>query len=63
LDQIVISYWFNGPEDMQDQDASGNVSAELAAAQFRLACSDASPAVGAWLTALCQRVALLFCQI
>ncbi|KIZ04666.1 Nodulation receptor kinase [Monoraphidium neglectum] len=46
LDQIVISYWFNGPEDMQDQDASGNVSAELAAAQFRLACSDASPAVG-----------------
>ena len=52
LDQVVVSYWFNGPADWEDPAAAapqqGAAAAELAAAQFRLTCSDATPAVGAW---------------
>lgn len=48
LGQVVVSYWFNGPEDLKDPSVpqQGAAAAELAGAQFRLACSDATPAVG-----------------
>jgi hypothetical protein len=52
LDQLLVQYYFNGPEDLDAGAAtpakglSPQAAAELAGAQFRAACTDASPAIG-----------------
>jgi hypothetical protein len=55
LDQLLVQYYFNGPEDLQTSGTGGaapakglspQAAAELAGAQFRASCTDASPAVG-----------------
>jgi hypothetical protein len=69
LDQVVLQYWFQGPEEptaasaaalaagdsssSNGSSSSGVVQQEeavaaLVASQFKMSCSDASPAVGEW---------------